>query len=546
MTYAGIANAVQQPSPCASRTWPAPRWFPLCMGNCTIAESCTAAGANGLTAGGMWVYPVSCRSDNPGEAATIIDCLLFQKWKWESIKPTLAAVAAARPPVVTSDEALATSNLIKNNDIYKVVFKALLDGQDITTLVRSTPGLSTMAANIDIVANRIRQLFAKAKACVDWCAQVSTLVDQMLDATNINNQWLLGGLTPVGPNDWTSRTRSADSSMFPSFNAVLSNLVRPDRKIAFPVINYGRGTAAVGLSIGDLSKVLPPFWPADFSMLKADPSTSPTDWPLTVRGLLEPMPARSTGGMTAAPNPEWEKALGRYSKAYVMFLGASQSTGTIRTAGVDELAYFQSFDTIMQLWQALVRDMVTLPYENFVLGGIQHWASNMTAWSQAGYLNRAPGEFASIAQQAITTQSRISTGLAISTAGGTAAAVATAVNPVAGAVVAVVVAALGAITDLLFQLGAAAVGGWHCPQPLVRRSAGGACDFSQIMGPGAVERVAAQARNVAAHAQATAQAAVDQANAQRAAEARRKMTPWLVGGSLVAALGAGYYLLKGK
>lgn len=531
-----------QPSVCSARRWPAPRIFRTCLSNCMPAETCSGAG--GLSTGQILVYPVSCSSDNPGAAAEIIDCLLFQKWKWLQLLPQLAAVSAVRPPAVTADEANATINLIRDSTVYKTVLQLILDGGDLATWKRLNPTVVAMSPQIDEVANRIRQLFAKAKACVDWCARVWTLVDQMLDATNINAQWLLGGLTPTGPADWTSRTRSADPTMFPSFNASLVNLPRPGSRIGWPVLNYGR--AGSGLSIGDLDKVLPPFWPADYSMDKANPSAAATDWPLVLRGLLGPMPARSTGGMSARPNPEWERALGRYAKAYMMFVGTAASTGTIKIGTTDELVYFAPVDTIMQVWQALARDLVTLPYENFVLGGVQRWATNMSLWAQAGLINRDPATFGSIAQAAITTQSRIATGLAISTAGGTATAVATAVNPVAGAVVGVIVAALGALTDLLFQLGVAAVGGWHCPQPLVRRSAGGACDFTQILGPGGVERVAAQVENVTAHAQATAQAALD-AQAQQAADARaRALKPWLIGGAAALAVGAGYYLLKGK
>lgn len=545
MTTAGILSALQ-PASCASRSWPAPKVYRICLGNCMPAESCAAAGANGLSSGELLVYPISCSSDDPGAAAQIIDCLLFQKWRWEQIKPQLAAVAASRPAPVTAEEANAFVNAVRDSVTFRTVVQLVLDGSDVETWKRLNPALTVFYSQIDQVAAQARQLFARAKACVDWCASVHDLLDSMFDATNIRVEWLLGGLAPLGPADYTSRARSADPSIFPGFNAALVNLSQPGRKTAWPRIGYGAGSAAVGQPMGSLGKVIPPFWPADFGMYLASPSNAPTDWPLNLRAILGPMPARSLGGASAQRNPEWEAAFTRYSKLYMMLEGSSWVTGTLHTATADELAYYPSLSIIMDVWQALARDALTLPYENFVLGGIQRWSANMTSWAQAGLVNKSPSEFAAVAQAAITTQSRIATGLAISTAGGTATAVATGVNPVAGAVVGVVVAALAAITDLLFQLGAAAVGGWHCPQPLVRRSAGGACDFSQIMGPGAVERVADQARNVASHAQATAAADLLDAQ-QRAADARRKaMMPWLIGGVAALAAGAGYYLLKGK
>jgi hypothetical protein len=209
--------------------------------------------------------------------------------------------------------------------------------------------------------------------------------------------------------------------------------------------------------------------------------------------------------------------------------------------GRTEAAGFPSVQVILDLWAALGRDMLVTPFELFVLTGVQRWADVMQAWGATGTLNQDGAQFARLARDAATAAAHTATSAAVNTGVGIAAASATAVNPIAGAVVGVVGAAISALNELLFILGAAAVGGWKCPPPLLRTMAGGACDFSAILGAsgqGSTNVATAVARLSNYAASSAAQAPLTTSSSP--ASSTQKVL--LIGGGAALALALGYYL----
>lgn len=183
--------------------------------------------------------------------------------------------------------------------------------------------------------------------------------------------------------------------------------------------------------------------------------------------------------------------------------------------------------TWMRYYETLAQDILATPFEVYVLYGLEQWASIMQVW--AGRLNLAPEKFRDIVIQSREAQSRATTGVGFAIA----AQVFTAANPIAG----LVVQALGLVVDLMQALGGVAVGGWQCPTPLTVRSAQGDCDFSQLLGPDAVDRMERQRSGVE-----------DYFDTSQRDESITRESPKIpkavwVGGGLLAAGALAYYLL---
>lgn len=184
----------------------------------------------------------------------------------------------------------------------------------------------------------------------------------------------------------------------------------------------------------------------------------------------------------------------------------------------------------MDYYVALAEDILATPFEVYVLFGLEQWAGNMQVWAVRLGLN--PEEFRSVVVRARDAQARATTGIGFALL----APLFAAANPLAG----IVVQALGLVAELFYAIGGTAVGGWQCPTPLTIRSAQGDCDFSQLLGPEAASRVQRQQEGVRLFF------SPGQTNEEQELESESsKLTkPLLIGGALVAAGAAAYFLLK--
>jgi hypothetical protein len=447
------------------------------------------------------------------------------------------------------------------------------------------------------LATKSRQTSAEAQ--YTWMNELCTLIDKTIHDTNIRPVWLFGGpvsvdynrntilpYLPAGLWDRTraflsglSREAAADDSCLPivAFPCGLPIYHNP-RAFTANVSGCRRGTAGEGGSGGSASALgtrglgaVPPryYWapvpqPVDPAVLifpvggrqNVYSTRTSTRCPLTSAmppGLRRSLLARFPGMRVddeRVIGVDWREFSVLYLRAMV---GSGLGTGTFpfkARAGGDTRDYWRNLGarinldrdgleyvtvampkalTWMAYYEALANDILAVPFEAYVLFGLEQWAGNMQVWAARLGLN--PEDFRGLVIRAHEAQSRamVGAGFAIT------AQLFSAANPIAG----MVVQALGLVVDLVQALGGVAVGGWQCPTPLTIRSASGDCDFSQLLGPEAAERMGRQQSGVQLYF------GQDNEGADEASTAISSIPkPVLIGGALLVAGAAAYFLLR--
>jgi len=451
---------------------------------------------------------------------------------------------------------------------------------------------------------QLRALSGQRPAGVDermrWLKSMASLIDGALDDTNLLNVWMIGGTPPTDYNT-KAALASLPGDLWANGNAFVNTMLRSAVDRGYPCVIFPAGFGFVGdepAVMGDGSVRPFAYFPmyhraTDFVQdVRGRPRAPVVVTPGTsgVRGLrglgfgdgpggaVDPrslsLTARAAAGTAGAPGTTAAVRRAMQTKGWFLNpfslapeilaehlrqhpgtglvvgsirvltdaertfwtnLGATPRTDTrdgVRQDGWMQLMVPAAGD-IMDYYAAVARDIQETAFEVFVLYGMEKWAQNLMIWAQNGRVQMPVQQFVDTIRTINTARLRATSGAFF----GVSAGLASAVNPVAGAVMQI----LGTAADALVAAVGAGVGGWNCPLPLTRRSASGDCDFTHILGPGALEQSERQRGGMVEYFTTPHPAP----SAPSTTSSSKPSTTLILGGvALVAALGIGYVLLS--
>lgn len=473
------------------------------------------------------LYDLACTSD-------VVNCLLFRKQAFLAKKNELRALLAQAPAIAEAATAVAPS----------VTFQA--------------PDPASWGRRVQAAQSKL-----------SWCRRVVQLVEDALADTNIQPAWLLGGDIPTRP-DRLTHTATLPPALWAATYSLVADMYRAARAQRVGVLDVGRADATQRIQYSNFRVGIPTFWagqdfeaplgPVDRSVpIIVTPGGTrgiagvPNVWSgmripdvvqlayfhfqsgVNYNALLD-VRHHVVSAAVAAQNQEalivnyWVYCTGR---AFYMSHPGQLSREALRVLREDPAHAVPGTDWLIAYCKALIQDVLVQPFEVYVLYGLEQWAGNMAVWAQNGYIDVPVERFRQMAEQVISLRGSGQFRLAVTSATGLVAGVASAVNPVAGAAI----AAVGLVINLLLDK-FGAIGGWYCPLPLTLRSATGACDFSRVVGEDVSARAGVQTEALSDRARAdlALEAEREAAQAQTAASAHAWFVPALTG---VVAFGVG-------
>ena len=165
---------------------------------------------------------------------------------------------------------------------------------------------------------------------------------------------------------------------------------------------------------------------------------------------------------------------------------------------------------------------------------MEKWAQNLMVWAQNGRIQMPAQVFVDAVRAINTARLRATSGAFF----GVTAGLANAANPVAG----IVMQIAGTAVDALVAAVGAGVGGWNCPLPLTRRSASGDCDFTNVLGPTALDQAERQRGGMVDYFTTPQPTPPSPSSSSSSSGSISK--PLIIGVAILASLGLGYVLLS--